>query len=626
MGFDSSYLDDDAIADAANWCDASENGYYFNGGIFSKKDSPDVINDVLANFRAGFFWSNGQYKLIIMDYDTPVMSIEESEIIEDSFSFRQPSMQDTPNRIEIKFPNVDIDYKAETLQLETNDYIDIGDDERKIIIELIGTTDYEQAVKLGAYLLERAAFNKIFMFSIGSQGAVLEQGDIIQVTHTLPGWTDHVCRVINPRANPDGTFTLVVLDENEDLYDDTVNVSSHTPTTTTLPDPLAVPPSVKNIQTSDSFYTQGDKTFWKLQIDFDDPTDYPYFKHAEAWISYDDGVNYSYLRSGTVRITIDPIQYGKRIYIKLRSVSIYDIKQDLADAIIVSSTIGSTISSPSDVTGFRVSTNSNTLIFKWDAVDDDVNILLYEIKYNPGNEGVWGKSIIIATTKGHTYSLPSVKPGTHKFLIKAKSINNIYSDNAVSVTVPVPIPAGYTLDASTDDDFIDDSDGGVHYGTERYQDPTYDWLLRLDHTDSDPLEGYYVTAQIDNGSSSLQLNWLEFAGSGIIIEGGGKTLGDVFPSEPGVNVALGDIWPTGQEITLGEAFSASYGFADFDIIFRYTQDDPESSGAIWYESNLFFILAVEVEARGKEVQIELSEITTANRIMIDEKVTIKEYS
>ncbi|MEE9356480.1 MAG: phage tail protein [Methylococcaceae bacterium] len=621
LGLDSSYLNDDSVEVAANWCDT--NGYYFNGGMFSKKDSLDIINDILANFRGGLFWSNGEYKLIILDYDTPVMTIEESEIIEDSFSFRQPGMQDTPNRLEAKFPSADIGYKAETLHLETADFLDIGDDERKMTIELIGTTDYEQAVKLGAYLLERAAFNKVFTFSMGSGGLVLEPGDIIQVNHTLPGWDDHICRVINPRANPDGTVTLTVLDEDEDLYDDTVNVSSHTPPTTTLLDPLAVPPSTENVATSDSFYTQGDKTYWKLDVTFDEPTDYPYYKHSEAWISYDGGVNYSYLRSGTVKITLDPVQYGQQIFIKLRSVSIYDIKEDLANAVVASITPGSTIPTPSDITGFRASTNSNTINFKWEPVDNDVNIKIYEIRYNPGNNGLWDKSFVVATVKGHTYSLGSVKPGTHRFLIKAKSIENTYSDNAVSLDIPVPIPAGYALDASTDDDFIDDSDGGIHNGTERYQDPTYDWLLRVDHT-SDNLDGDYTTAQIDNGSSSLQLHWLEFAGSGIILTGSGNTLGDIWPT--GKGVTLGDIWPEGQGITLGEAFNSEYNYAGFDVVFRYTQDDPADSGAVWYESNLFFILAVEVEARGKEVRIELSEVSESNRIMIDEKVTLKEYS
>lgn len=618
LGLDESYLNDDSFETAANWCDTNQ--YYFNGGIFSKKNSLDVINDILANFRGGLFWTNGQYKLIIMDYDTPVMTIEESEIIEDSFSFRQPGMQDTPNRLEIKFPSTEIDYKAETLQLETADYLDIGDDERKITIELIGTTDYEQATKLGAYLLERAAFNKIFIFGMGSRGTILEPGDLIQVNHALPGWTDHICRVIAPKINPDGSVTLTVLDENEDLYDDTVNVSSHTPPTTTLLDPLAIPPNTENIATSESYYTQGDKTFWKLDITFDSPSNYPYYKHSEAWISYDGGVNYSYLRSGTTKITLDPVQYGQQIYIKLRSVSIYDIKEILANAAIVSITPGSTIPMPSDITGFRVSTNSNTINFKWNPVDNDVSIKLYEIRYNPGNDDLWAKSFVVATVKGHTYSLGSVKPGTHRFLIKAKSIDNTYSDNVVSANVPVPIPAGYSLDASTDDDFIDDSDGGTHYGTERYQDPTYDWVLRVDHTsDSDNLEGYYRTAQIDNGSSSLQLNWLEFAGSGIIMTGGGITLGDIWPT--GEGITLGDIWPVSSGITLGEAFGASYGYADFDIVFRYSQDD-----IIWYESNLFFILAVEVEARYKEIDIELSEVSESNRIMIDEKVTLKEYS
>jgi hypothetical protein len=617
IGLDSSYLDDDSFEDAANWCDV--NGYYFNGGIFSKKDSLDAINDILANFRGGLFWTNGKYKLIVMDYDSPVLTVEESEIIEDSFSFRQPSMQDTPNRIEIKFPSSEIDYKTETLQLETSDYNDIGDDERKLTVELIGTTDYTQANKLGAYLLERAAFNKIFNFAMGSDAAVLEPGDIIQVNYTLPGWTDHVCRVINVKSNPDGTYNIGVLDEDEDLYDDTVNVSSHTAITTTLLDPLAIPPSVEDVSTTEDYYNQGDKTFWKLQIDFDDPSNYPFFKHAEAWISYDGGVNYSYLRSGTVRITLDPVQYGQQIYVKLVSVSIYDIKQALADAQVLSVTPGSTIPNPSNVTGFKASTNSNTINFKWDPVDDDLNIKHYEIRYNPGNDNEWGRSFTVATVKGHTYSLGSVKPGTHRFLIKAKSVNNTFSDNVVSIDIPVPIPAGYTLDASTDDNFT----GGTHNGTERYQDATYDWLLRVDHTSSN-LEGDYTTVTIDNVTSSLQLNWLEFSGSKIIVTGGGVTLGDVWPT--GEGVTLGDIWPASSGITLGEAFNSEYGYADFDIIFRYTQDDPASSGATWYESNLFFILAVEVEARGKEIEIQLSEVSEANRIMIDEKVTLKEYS
>jgi len=101
-----------------------------------------------------------------------------------------------------------------------------------------------------------------------------------------------------------------------------------------------------------------------------------------------------------------------------------------------------------------------------------------------------------------------VKPGTHKFYIRAKDTQGNYSANAVWEQVTVFYPTNYTDKAT----FTDDFSGGTHQNTAYKDDPTYGRVLYVNAG----LQGNYTSPVYDLGSLRNIRLWTNF---GIVLIG-----------------------------------------------------------------------------------------------------------
>ena len=227
-------IDEDTINDAANWCDA--NGYFFDGSIMNYQSFLDNLNDILKNFRAGIIWSDGEYKLLIYEYDVPVMNLTEDEIVADSFRINIPGIPETPNRCIVNYIDAVDNYRSKQRIIEDPNAVLVYDlQERDFSLDLIGTTTAEYAIKLGTYYVERNRLNYQFSFSCAARALALEPLDMITITHYLPGWDQAILRVIDVAYSQGDFVKLTVIAEDLDLYDDVVDVSTHYAYITNLP-------------------------------------------------------------------------------------------------------------------------------------------------------------------------------------------------------------------------------------------------------------------------------------------------------------------------------------------------------------------------------------------------------
>lgn len=84
---------------------------------------------------------------------------------------------------------------------------------------------------------------------------------------------------------------------------------------------------------------------------------------------------------------------------------------------------------PLDVSNFTASQNGGIVVFKWDTPLWDTG---FEIRYGPRSNTNWeDASILTAGTKGTNVSSADVAPGDWSFFIKAKTIDGLFSDNAL---------------------------------------------------------------------------------------------------------------------------------------------------------------------------------------------------
>jgi len=498
MGIDASFIDTTSIIDVANTLD--DEGYEMNAVVAAKAPALDILTELLTSCRCSMLYSQGLWKMKFLEYEAPVMSLDEDDIVKESFTFNFPAAADLPNTIIVKFANADNDYVQEEFKIhDESQIINVDKEERAQTITLTGTTSYEQAHKCGVYQLERLKLGCRFIFVAGPKAIPLEPGDVIQVTHSLPGWTNQLVRIEEARYLPSGEVQLSVLLEHEDLYDDIVNIVDHTEWSTTLIDPTEILPQPDNVQFTEENYIMKDNTFTRLKGTWS--FTHSFIDYVEVWISRDLTNWYMHTKTSG-DFTIEPVYEGETYYIKLRAVSIYGSRADLNDLDYYARTISGVADPPNNVTGFNIGVADDKLSMGWNAVTN-TDLLYYEIRWGAS----WGTAIPIAQVKATKKTFTGVKPGTHTFLIKAKDTLNNYSLVAGQKTVTIQNPIGYAQETAYGTDF---SDSTSYWNVEWYDDPVHGRVLSVcDSTAS--LTGWWESPIYDLGSNDFRKLWNIFS-------------------------------------------------------------------------------------------------------------------
>jgi len=442
LGVSSAFLDDDSFTDAANWCDT--NTYYFDGAVIERQSVIDNLDDILMNFRGGLIWTGGLYRLLPYDYDTPVMAITEDEIIEDSFSVKVPGIPDTPNRIKITYADAADNYLSKIRVFDDPTAVLSYDlEERDTELELIGTTNTTQVAKLGSYHLERNRLNRQYSFRCAPRAFVLEPMDMIQVTHSLPGWSAEVVRVTDVSFPQDGIVSLTVVEENALLYDDVVNMGAESYFSSTIPNPLAYTSEVQGVDISEELYGTKNNTLTRLLVSFIPPSSgYPAYKEAEIWVSTDGGVNYvKYGGPAWNYAEIDNVTEGTTIYVKVVPITTFNVKRPIASVTAFPHYIQGKTAAPSNVTNIWTVATVGSLIINWDDITD-VDLDYYKLRWNPNSDGVWNASIDIGTTYANSITVP-LQDG--KYFVKAIDTSGNESVDDISFVVDVPDIVGWNV-------------------------------------------------------------------------------------------------------------------------------------------------------------------------------------
>jgi len=297
--------------------------------------------------------------------------------------------------------------------------------------------------------------------------------DSIQLTHTMPGWTDQKLRVTGVSYMENRIVGITAVEEHLDLYDDVYDVTSHTWYTTNLPNILGAVASVINVSRTEVVYYYRERSFTRLKIDFDPPAaaTYPWWDYAEIWVSIGGSSDYRYMAKSTRDYVLDPVNEGVIYYVKIRSVSVSGAKEDFDSCYTISKNIVGRTDVPSDLSAMTAVANGDSVsIYAEGITDPDVEA--YETRLGT----FWGGALFLRLTKNCTLSFNGVRPGTHTFWISPVDNAGRYSTNPVSATVLVFLPPSYTL-LATYGTWTWDFSAGSFINTEQYTDgSSVDWL------------------------------------------------------------------------------------------------------------------------------------------------------
>src|SRR5690606_1978574 len=191
-------------------------------------------------------------------YETPVYSFTNDNIVEDSFSYSVAPLRSIPNQIRVEWINPEANFeRSEVVYDNEADQIRRGEVVSRTI-PLLGITRASQAGRMARFLHDSAyRANTFCEFRVGIDALHVEVGDVVLVSHDVPGWVNKQFRVLEIEEMENDEARLRLREYVPAIYHDG-GVPYQDDKATTLPNPLAPPPHVSELKLEEHKRTLGD--------------------------------------------------------------------------------------------------------------------------------------------------------------------------------------------------------------------------------------------------------------------------------------------------------------------------------------------------------------------------------
>lgn len=589
VGFASNKLDIDSWTTVANYCDTKD--FTLNMVISQDRSSWGNVEEILEHFRGRIGYWDGKFYLKVSDLneEASVMTIEDKHVLQGSdgaasIRISQPGRFNKPDGLKVKFVDKDKSYVV--------DDIPVGEQTGIIkTLSLLGCTDREMACNLAVSHLERLQLDRSISGTFRDDCIKLEPHDIITLNSDAIGIEDQLMRVVDTNIRGDGLIDLSLQYESYTLYDDDYNLNPENIYTCSLPDPNTEPDGVANGVLEEETYWYRLTSYSKLKVDFDEPPDYAWYDHVEVWMANTVSgldADFKHQFDTTTSFEIDPVEESQLYWIKLRSVNTWGVKQTLANAVKLYTSIeGKSNTTPESLTYLSVIVNDNTINF-YSGKLDDPDIEVYEFRLG----GTWSSGVFLAAVRSPNYCITGVKPGVFDFSANTKGTNTLYGVTPQVASAIIFEPKGWTLydDTTNTDDFSTIS--GTNVERTLYSG---DYYLKCSHTDG-VLTGTYYSPEFDLGVGNEDV-YYTYIESSTIVTGAGTTWGSVTSSGT-------DTWEDidATNKTWNELFETS-GAARLDIELYHKKVVTDD----WSIAKKMEICSTVVDARYFQIKITITD-------------------
>jgi len=423
-----------------------------------RRPSLDILSDMLATF-GGFLTVCGEKIKLRMERANEVaaQAFTMDNIVAGSFGYSKFSKDDLPNRVDVQYIDpyqewVKVYARAEDkLDQDKREDLNLG---RSIVekkVALLGITRFSQASRIAKRYLYLAEYCPTLCgFKAGIDSVFCEVGDIISVSHDVPGWTKKLFRVLSIQEDEKDIMQLTCREYNSSIYDDGFGSAIETFNYGSVANAFAPVTDVSGLTISEAGYTDEDGTFVaEIDVSLTAPTD----KTKEFLDSYiielkKNGGNYLEVGRAdgdATSYTIRPVEGGSTYYVRVKTVSTKNI---ISDGTTSSSlAVAGQSAEPGTVTSFSaIFTDEITLTW---AANSEKDVINYEIRIADSNWGTLNNDFVwIGDSLKYTIVRPTARSGV-TYYIKAKNRSGLYSTNAASTTPSNTAPAAPTLSSTT---------------------------------------------------------------------------------------------------------------------------------------------------------------------------------
>src|SRR5690554_1558434 len=303
LGIDEQFIDLDSFISVAEDCDqlvpdgqgGQEKRFQLDYVIDAKKSSLDYLREMLATFGAYLLYSQGELRLKLDGPETPVQHFNMDNIIANSFSYSKSSRKEIYNRVTVQY--IDPEEHWEKIGAQYSLDSDIKKRGVNMIeIPLLGITRFSQAGRMARFYQKKSWFcNTFCQFSVGIGALECEVGDVITVTHDVPGWVGKEFRILEIHEHENDEMTLICQEYNIAVYSDD-GVVRQVKKDTELPNRFAPPASVTNLSLVEHAEILGDGTWVPgIKVAWDKP-DKIFWRAGLIYVSNDEGATWHFIQ------------------------------------------------------------------------------------------------------------------------------------------------------------------------------------------------------------------------------------------------------------------------------------------------------------------------------------------
>ena len=439
LGISKDDIDLDSFITVAEYCDELVDGeprFQLDYVVDYQKSSLDHIQDILATFRGFLIYSAGEFRLKVDGPETEVQSFTTDNIVADSFSYWKTSRKERYNRVVVEYIAPDEHWQKIGAQYS----IDSDIQKRGLVdttIPLLGINRFSQAGRMAKYFQKNSWYNTTFcQFKVGIDSLHCESGDVVKVSHDVPGWNEKLFRILEISEEENDEMTLICQEYNVAVYSDD-GVVQQVKKDSDLPNPFEAPASVTNLSLIEEAEVLGDGTWVpRFRASWTRP-DYIVWQAGNIYISNDNGATWDFIAKVEGEEYIIPKVAPATYRVKVVSESKKGRKEDFGLAATGQITVHGKDAPPSDVNWGRCDFDER-IILRWQPVND-IDLKAYESRTdtNFGNDDAG----LIYRGDGLSCTIDNPQQRTYTFYIKSLDRSGNYSSTANSITVSNPAPS-----------------------------------------------------------------------------------------------------------------------------------------------------------------------------------------
>ncbi len=449
LGASTADVDDDAIIDAATYCEIQReqyngagifhNLYSCDGAVDTARPVRDNIIELLTCCRGFISTTGGKYTLILDKPAAATFTFDIDNIVGE-WGIEFSSKRDRCNRVSASFSNPALDYEPDVAPCDSPTFL-AADNYRLLDrrLTLPYTKNWYRARDLCELELKQSRQGLVVRFTATLAALQCGIGDVVNITHPTPAWTAKTFRLLTLDLQNDGTVRVTAREHEPTVYDLALPTAAPTPADTGLPDPtVVVPPSALVLDGgTNGLMRLGDGTnLARIKCNITATTDI----YA---VGYQFELKES-LSSDWVVGTVTQSRSSTEAYLfPVRDLVAYDVRVCAVNTMSYKSpyiqqlnyTVLGEEQPPSDVASAWIEIDGDRARLKWSQVAD-VDVNEYEVRRGT----VWATATFVFRGSAENTLLTALPAGLNTYLVKAIDRRKKYSTNAATATFTTVVP------------------------------------------------------------------------------------------------------------------------------------------------------------------------------------------